>query len=250
LSTFVFVAGGWHGGWCWKRVADPLRSLGHEVFTPTLTGLGERVHLLSPQVNLDTHIADIAGVLQWEDLRDVILVGHSYGGMVVTALAAQVPDRIERLVYLDALWPENGESVGDIVGKEAAQVVIDAQVDPARPPRIQGAADLAMMLGVSDRDDIEWVASRLTPQPPATLTQAIGLQNMSCAPVLFVRCTRTVFDGPDLSYARAQARAARDPSVRLVSLDAPHNAMVTHPAEVVALLEDWAPNQPVSWLPV
>jgi pimeloyl-ACP methyl ester carboxylesterase len=221
-------------------VADPLRSRGHEVYTPTLTGLGERVHLLSPEVNLNTHIADIAGVLQWEDLRDVILVGHSYGGMVISALAARVPDRIGLLVYLDALWPENGESVGDIVGREAAQVVIDAQVDPARSPRIQGAADLAMMLGVSDLEDIEWVASRLTPQPPATMTQSLQLQPASRTPVLFVSCTQTVFDGPELSYARAQARAAHDPSVRLVSLDAPHNVMVTHPAEVVALLEDCA----------
>jgi pimeloyl-ACP methyl ester carboxylesterase len=128
--------------------------------------------------------------------------------------------------------------VGDIVGKEAAQVVIDAQIDPDRPPRLQGAVDLAMMLGVSDPEDIEWVASRLTPQPPATLTQPLRLQNTSRAPVLFVSCTQTAFDGPELSYDRAKARAARDPSVRLVSLDAPHNAMVTHPAQVAALLHD------------
>jgi pimeloyl-ACP methyl ester carboxylesterase len=198
------------------------------------------VHLLGPEVTLDTHIGDIAALLQWEDLRDVILVGHSYGGMVITAVAEQIPDRIGLLVYLDALWPENGESVSDIVGKEAAQVVIDAQVDPARPPRIQGAADLAMMLGVSDPEDIEWVASRLTPQPPATLTQSLQRQPTSRAPELFVSCTQTLFDGPELSHTRAQARAAHDPSVRLVSLDAPHNVMVTHPAEVVALLEEWA----------
>jgi pimeloyl-ACP methyl ester carboxylesterase len=245
VSTFVFVAGGWHGGWCWTRVADPLRSQGHQVYTPTLTGLGERIHLLSPEVNLDTHTADIAGVLQWEDLRDVILVGHSYGGMVITALAEQVADRIGLLVYLDALWPEDGESVSDIVGKEAAQVVIDARVDPARPPRVHGAADLATMLGISDPADVEWVASKLTPQPPATLTQSLRLARPARTPVLFVSCTQTVFDGPELSYARAQARAAHDPSVRLVSLDAPHNAMVTHPAEVVALLSDCASKQPV-----
>jgi pimeloyl-ACP methyl ester carboxylesterase len=224
-------------------VADPLRSQGHEVYTPTLTGLGERVHLLSPEVNLDTHIADIAGVLQWEDLRDVILVGHSYGGMVISAVAGQVPDRVGRLVYLDALWPEDGESVSDIVGKEAAQVVIDAQVDPSRPPRIQGAVEIAMMLGVSDPDDLDWVASRLTPQPPATLNQPLRLHNVSPAPVLFISCTQTLFDGPELSYSRARARAERDGSVRLVSLDAPHNAMVTHPIEVAELLNVFAGEQ-------
>jgi hypothetical protein len=100
------------------------------------------------------------------------------------------------------------------------------------------------MLGVSDPEDIEWVASRLTPQPPATLTQSLRLHRTSRAPVLFVSCTRTVFDGPALSYGRAQARAAHDPSVRLVSLDVPHNAMVTHPAEVVALLNDVARQMP------
>jgi pimeloyl-ACP methyl ester carboxylesterase len=194
-------------------------------------------------VNLDTHIADLAGVLQWEDLRDVILVGHSYGGMVISAVAGQVPDRVGRLVYLDALWPEDGESVSDIVGKEAAQVVIDAQVDPSRPPRIQGAVEIAMMLGVSDPDDLDWVASRLTPQPPATLNQPLRLHNVSPAPVLFISCTRTLFDGPELSYTRARARAERDGSVRLVSLDAPHNAMVTHPIEVAELLNDFAGEQ-------
>ena len=245
MSTFVFVAGGWHGGWCWKRVANSLRAVGHDVYTPTLTGLGERVHLLNSEVNLDTHIADIAGVLHWEDLRDVTLVGHSYGGMVITAVAELVPDRVGRLVYLDALWPEDGESVSDIVGKEAAQVVIDAQVDPSGPPRIRGATELAMMLGVSDPDDVEWVASRLTPQPPATLEQSLRLHNTSRAPVLFVSCTQTLFDGPELSYARAKARADQDQSVRLVSLDAPHNAMVTHPADVAALLDQFASGVPV-----
>ncbi len=246
LSTFVFVPGGWHGGWCWRRVADPLRAQGHDVYTPTLTGLGERVHLLSPEVDLETHIADIAGVLQMEDLRDAVLVGHSYGGMVITAVAERFPDRVGRLVYLDALWPEAGESVSDIVGQAAAQVVIDAQFDPVCPPRIQGAADLARMLGVSDPHDVEWVASRLTPQPPATLTQPLRLRHGHRVPTLFVSCTETLFDGPDLSHTRAKDRAARDPSVRLVSIDAPHNAMVTHPAEVVALLSDFASEQVIN----
>jgi pimeloyl-ACP methyl ester carboxylesterase len=245
VSTFVFVPGGWHGGWCWKRVAGPLRARGHDVYTPTLTGLGERVHLLSPEVDLETHIADLSGVLQMEDLRDAILVGHSYGGMVITAVAERLPDRVGRLVYLDALWPEAGECVSDIVGKEAAQVVIDAQFDPVQPPRVQGATDLARMLGVSDPDDLEWVASRLTPQPSATLTQPLGLQRAPEVPTLFVSCTQTLFDGPDLSYTRAKARAAVDPSVRLASIDAPHNAMVTHPAEVVALLSEFA-DEPIN----
>jgi pimeloyl-ACP methyl ester carboxylesterase len=237
VSTFVFVAGGWHGGWAWKRIADPLRAQGHEVFTPTLTGLGERVHLLSPSVNLETHIEDILAVLEWEDLRDVTLVGHSYGGMVITAIADRAPERLARVVYLDALWPEDGDSVADVIGKEAAQSVQDAGVDPTRPPLILGGTELAKMLGVTDPDDIEWLASKLTPQPPASLTQPLRLDRAnSGVPVVFVSCTKTNMEGPELSLSRAKARAEKDPSVRVVALDAPHNAMVMHPAELVELL--------------
>ena len=102
-KTFVLVHGAWHGGWCWRRVADLLELQGHKVFTPTLTGLGERSHLLTKDINLDTHINDLLGVLEAEDLRNVILVGHSYGGMVATGVADRVPERISRLVYLDCL---------------------------------------------------------------------------------------------------------------------------------------------------
>ena len=100
MSTFLFVAGGWHGGWSWKRVAGPLRNAGHDVYTPTLTGLGDRAHLMSDAVDLETHVADIMGVIEWEDLQDVTLIGHSYGGMVITAVADRMPERIARLGVL------------------------------------------------------------------------------------------------------------------------------------------------------
>ena len=102
-KTFVLVHGAFHGGWCWRPVADILRAAGHTVFTPTLTGLGERLHLLTPEVNLSTHIQDVVSVLEWENLRDVVLVGHSYGGAVVTGVADRVADRIGSIVYLDAV---------------------------------------------------------------------------------------------------------------------------------------------------
>src|SRR4051812_39309312 len=111
--TFVLVHGAWHGGWCWKKVLPFLTSAGYEVFTPTLTGLGERSHLLSPQINLDTHIKDIIAVLEYEDLKDVILLGHSYAGMVITGVAVQSGMRLAHLVYLDAVIPENGKSFKD-----------------------------------------------------------------------------------------------------------------------------------------
>ena len=120
MATYLLVHGGWHGGWCWRRVASILREASHEVFTPTLTGLGERAHLLSPEIDLDTHIRDIMGVLKYEDLHDLILVGHSYAGMIITAIAEQAPERLAHLVYLDACIPKNGESLIDVIGPDFA----------------------------------------------------------------------------------------------------------------------------------
>lgn len=115
MATFVLVHGGGHGGWCWQRLTPHLRAAGHEVHTPTLTGVGERVHLLGPDVGLDTHVEDVVAVLKYEDLRDVILVGHSYGGMVITGVADRAPTRVGHLVYLDTAAPSDGQSMVDLV---------------------------------------------------------------------------------------------------------------------------------------
>jgi pimeloyl-ACP methyl ester carboxylesterase len=116
MATYVLVHGGGHGGWCYQRVARLLRAAGHEVYAPTLTGLGERAHLLSPRVDLDMHIRDVAAVMEYEDLREVILTGHSYGGMVITGAADRAADRVSRLVYLDAANPKDGQSLVDVSG--------------------------------------------------------------------------------------------------------------------------------------
>src|SRR5262245_7560983 len=113
MKTYVLVHGGGHGGWCYQRVARLLRSQGHDVYTPTLTGLGEREHLLGPHIDLSLQIDDIVKMLFFEDLRDVILVGHSYGGMIITGVADRATDRVGHLVYLDAATPKNGESLAD-----------------------------------------------------------------------------------------------------------------------------------------
>ena len=113
-TTFVLVHGAWHGGWCYARVAAPLRARGHTVFTPTLTGQGERAHLLNGSVNLSTHIADVLGVFHCERLSDVVLAGHSYGGMVITGVADRIAQHIKALAYLDAFIPEDGQSLFDI----------------------------------------------------------------------------------------------------------------------------------------
>jgi pimeloyl-ACP methyl ester carboxylesterase len=118
MATFVLVHGAWHGSWCWKRVRKALQAEGHDVFTPTLTGIAERSHLISPQVDLDTHIADVVNLIRWEELTDVVLCGHSYGGCVITGAADRVAERIKALVYLDAFILGDGQGLHDILPPE------------------------------------------------------------------------------------------------------------------------------------
>src|SRR5437762_1451253 len=125
MSTYILVHGAWHGSWCWKRVRKSLQARGHDVFTPTLTGVGERSHLLSPQVNLDTHIDDVVNLIQWEELSDVVLCGHSYGGAVISGVADRVPDRLRTLVYLDAFVLEDGQSLHDTLPPPQRQLQIE-----------------------------------------------------------------------------------------------------------------------------
>src|ERR1700759_2182793 len=137
-KTFVLVHGAWHGGWCWRRVADLLEARGHRVFTPTLTGLGERSHLMSADINLDTHITDVVNVLKWEDLRDVVLVAHSYGGWPVSGAIEQMLDRIASVVYLDAFVPEDGQKSLDTASEFSRKAFLDAiakgEISRAGPP--------------------------------------------------------------------------------------------------------------------
>src|SRR5207248_5461012 len=118
MTTFVLVHGAWHGGWCWRKLTPLLREKGHDVFTPTLTGLGERVHLAGPEVGLGVHVQDVASVIEYENLHDVVLVGHSYGGMVIAGVAGRLPERLAHLVYLDAYAPEDGQAMTDLVPPE------------------------------------------------------------------------------------------------------------------------------------
>ena len=129
MATFVLVTGAWHGAWCWKRVRKALAAEGHEVFTPTLTGLGDRSHLLSKEVDLETHIKDVINLIRWEELNEVVLVGHSYGGMVITGVADRIGDRISSLVYLDAFVPENGQSLHAALPPDQRQAQLDSAAE-------------------------------------------------------------------------------------------------------------------------
>src|SRR5215217_4445865 len=158
MAVFVLVHGGWHGGWCWRKLLPHLVAAGHTAFTPTLTGLGERAHLLSPAIRLETHIQDVLGVMAFEDLRDVVLVGHSMAGTVITGVAGRAADRLGHLVYLDASVPRDGESDVDCVRPgERAWLEGRAAVDgwAIAPP-------VAEPFGITDEADAAWVAGHLT----------------------------------------------------------------------------------------
>ncbi|HET8618858.1 MAG TPA: alpha/beta hydrolase [Acidimicrobiales bacterium] len=232
-ATYVLVHGGAHGGWCYRDVAARLRSAGHAVHTPTLTGLGERAHLLRPGIDLDTHIADVTAVLHYEDLRDVILVGHSYGGMVITGVADRAADRVGHLVFLDAATPVGGESLADI----AAPLMRAARargrvVDGVELVLFPGTEPLPHY-GVTDPDDIAWMAERLTPHPYACFEQPLRLTDEAALwaiPQTHIVCTSTLAtrDPGRTEPARAAGR--------LWDIDTGHDLMITEPAAVADLL--------------
>lgn len=172
MSTFVLVHGAWHGSWCWKRVRRALQARGHEVFTPTLTGLAERVHLLSPQVDLETHITDVTNLIRWEELADVVLCGHSYGGAVISGVADRVSDRIGALIYLDAFVLENTQSIHDTHSAELRNAQLEAARQAGEGWKVPPITAEALNVNAKDRD---WVNRQCTMQPLATFQQPIHL---------------------------------------------------------------------------
>jgi pimeloyl-ACP methyl ester carboxylesterase len=228
-ATFVLVHGAWHGGWCWKKLTPLLRAAGHEVFAPTLTGMGERAHLINPQINLDTHIQDITNVLEYEDLQNVILVGHSYGGMVISGVAAKAGERLAQLVYLDAFLPENGKALQDYAPPLAE--LVDAQ---GAGWRLSSAwmGTPTEMFGVKGSADLAWVTPRLGDQPYGTFTQPVQL---ALNPSESLRQSYIALTaGPPFEEAAARAKQQGFRSYELFS--AGHDAMVTQPKELAKIL--------------
>jgi pimeloyl-ACP methyl ester carboxylesterase len=237
MATYVLVHGGGHGGWCYQKVASRLRAAGHDVHAPTLTGLGERSHLLSGDVDLDLHIRDVVGVLRYEDLREVILVGHSYGGMVITGVADRAADRIGRLVFLDAATPVNGQSLVDVAGPfiEAARPA-GKVVDGVELVLFPGTEPLPNY-GVTDADDIAWMSERLTPHPWQCFEQPLSLTNedaTSTIPRYHIVCTSTLASRDPELVAKARAEG------RLWDIDTGHDLMITEPDAVTDALLDVA----------
>ena len=232
MARYVLVHGGGHGGWCYQPVARLIRAQGHEVYTPTLTGLGEREHLMSPTIDLETHITDVAKVLQFEELTDVILVGHSYGGMVISGVADRVPERIRNLVFLDAAMPQNGQSLVDHAGpfmlaaRSRSRVVngIELVLFPGEDPM--------SFYGVRDPEQIAWMKPKLTPHPWKCFEQKLVLKNeaaMRKIPQSIIVCS---------SHMNDQARAALKAlsNGRFWEIDTGHDLMITEPAAVTGML--------------
>jgi pimeloyl-ACP methyl ester carboxylesterase len=229
VATYLLVHGAYSGGWQMRNVAARLSKAGHDVFRPTLTGMGERVHLANPSIDLETHIQDILMVLEYEDLYEVILVGYSYSGMIVTAVADRVPQRLAQLVYIDAYVPRNGESLAMLFGPEivgfleqAAQAYGDGWRIPPDP-----------------LDE-----PRKTPQPTRPGYQPVTLTNPAAArlPRTFIYCKQDKEDmGPmGQPITQAAARARTDPAWRYREIDTGHVPWDTAPDTLAAALLDLA----------
>jgi pimeloyl-ACP methyl ester carboxylesterase len=231
MATFLVAHGAWSAGWAWKKMRPLLNKRGHELFTPTYTGIGERVHLANPEVGLETHVADILGVVQFEDLRNVVLIGHSYGGMVATAVADREPERLAQLVYLDAFVPRDGQALFDLQPepvragmREAARTLGDGwQVPPNTLPPDTSETDIA------------WITPRRVMQPIKTFEQPVRLSGAGDRlPKTYIYCTRT---GPvDIFKPFAQG-ARSQPGWRYLEIDASHSPHVTAPEALAVLLD-------------
>ena len=234
MATFVLVTGAWHGSWCWKRVREALQARGHAVFTPTFAGIGERIHLLSKQVDLETHIADVANLILWEELKDVVLVGHSYGGCVVRGVADRMGERVAALVYLDAFVPEDGESLHDTLPPEQRQMQLDAVTAVGEGWRVPPIPAAVFNVNEADRD---WVDAQCTDQPLACFQQELRLKRggVPAGPIYYIYASG--WEGTPFTqfYERAQASGW---SVRDFACG--HDIMLDRPEELTETLSEIA----------
>lgn len=230
MAVFVVAHGAWSAGFVWKKMRPLLRAAGHEIFTPTHTGLGERVHLAGPDVDLDLHIQDICAAIFHEDLNDVILIGHSYGGLVATGVADKMPERLSQVVYLDAFAPVPGDTMLGLAPSELRvrwEEGAKSQGDGWRVPPSPMPPDTA-------DEDIAWVMPRRHPQPLKTMTQPLALSRGETAlPRSYIYCTRV---GPGDMFGPFARKAKADPRWRYFEMDASHNPHITAPEALADIL--------------
>lgn len=229
MADFVLVHGAWHGAWCWKKILPALWSAGHRAFPVTLSGVGERAHVPPQSVTLETHIADVVGVIEAEELPRAILVGHSYGGIVITGVAQRSSERLAHLVYLDAVVPRPGESWSSGHSEETrvARRAAIAANGGALPPPDPGAYGLV-------GDDAAWVARRQTPQPGAVYDAPLRFEpaRVAAVPRTYVSCTSPALATIDASRARARAESGWN----FVELATGHDPMISMPDALLRVL--------------
>lgn len=241
MSTYVLVHGAWRGGWIWKRVRRELQARGHEVFTPTLTGVGERSHLLTPQVNLETHIADVINLIRWEELSDVVLCGHSYAGCVVSGAADRMPEKIGALVYLDAFVPEDDQSLHDTLPPEArneqleaVRKVGDGWKMPPIPPEVFNV----------NAQDRHWLVRQSTMHPLACFQQPLRLTGAinRIGDITYILATGWGPSPFPQFYDKAKAKGWKT-----LTMTCGHDVMLDRPQELaqelLAISERSAPRQ-------
>jgi pimeloyl-ACP methyl ester carboxylesterase len=223
MATFLVCHGAWSGGWSWGRLRRPLRAVGHDIFAPTYTGLGERAHLAHPGIGLDTHAEDILKVMEYEGLSEVVLVGHSYGGMVATVVADRAADRISRLIYVDAFVPEDGMSVLDHqepAVRARMRALAAAEGDGWRIPPGPLAADVS-------EADAAWIVPRRVPQPLRTFEDPARLAGGGAGlPRAYLYCRVKAGDDP---FAAVAARVRNEPGWLYTELDSGHVPNITMP---------------------
>jgi pimeloyl-ACP methyl ester carboxylesterase len=234
MSTFVLVHGAWHGGWCYARVADRLRAQGHRVFTPTLTGLGERSHLADRcLINASTHIRDVINVIEWEQLSDVVLCGHSYGGMIVTAVADALPERIASLVYLDAVIPESGKTMLEQLTASMAATFLKAVAERGNGLLLPPLPAAAFNVNPADRAMVDALC---TPHPFLTYTECIHLTGAYMDIPKKTHVEATDWDWSGVRDLSASFKAKAGPNWKMVEVVAGHDLMLDAPDEVARIL--------------
>ena len=234
MATFVLVHGAWHGGWCYRDTARALRSAGHDVFTPTHTGVGERAHQGTENITLETHIRDVCGCIEAEELSNVVLCGHSYGGMVITGVADRMPDRIKSLVYLDAFVPEHGQSLNSLLplalGPEIAAGFLGAFHSSSLEAHSGRMAPIPAEAFNIKQENRAWVERRCVPQALATFEMPILLTGAGAA----VRERLYILaDGWDPSpFRHFAAKVEGKSGWRVIKMPCSHDVMVDMPSEL------------------
>lgn len=230
-KTFLVCHGAWSAGWAWKKMHPLMAAAGHRLVTPTYTGLGERAHLANPSIDLETHIEDVLNVIKYEDLRDIVLVGHSYGGMVATGVADRARDRVTQLIYVDAFVPGDGQSLLDLneVARPRIQELKDSgewRMPPNPTPPDTSPADQ------------EWLSTRRVHMPIKCFETALRLQGGPLTlPRSYIYATRIT---PADTFGQFAKMTKNDPAWRYHEIDASHSPNVTAPDALMALLEQIA----------